>query len=122
PRGPSPSWPWAPSSPWRGSSPRGWRRRPGRPDPSGHHFDLALLGVETALAAKDLLQRADRDLELVEARLPRRQALEPEARRQQRHQDQVVAVPSGEADQLVGDAGDHRQQQEGGPPPAPLAP
>ena len=41
---------------------------------------------EPALGAQHLLQRPDRDLDLVERRLARRQPLQPEPRREQRHQ------------------------------------
>ena len=64
------------------------------------------------LDAHDLLQRPDRDLDLVERRLPRRQPLQPQARREQRHQDAVALVLAGVADQLVGEPGDHRQQED----------
>ena len=43
-----------------------------------HDLDLALGRVEAALALEDVLQRADRDFELVEGRLARREPLEPE--------------------------------------------
>ena len=48
----------------------------------GHDLDLALLRSDAALDVEDLLERADRDFELVERRLPGRQALEPETRRE----------------------------------------
>src|SRR5215207_11058356 len=78
----------------------------------GHYFDLALLGFEATLALEDVLERADRDLELVERRLPGRQPLQPESRREQGHQYPVARVLAGEADQLVGDPGDHGQEQD----------
>src|SRR5512133_292203 len=79
----------------------------------GHYFDALRLGRGAPpLALEHLAEGLDRDLELVERRLPRRQALQPEPGCQQRHQDPVVGVLSGEADQLVGDPRDHGQQQD----------
>src|SRR4029450_11035497 len=76
-----------------------------------HDFDaLGLRRGAPPLALEHLAQGADRDLELVERRLARRQPLEPEARCEQGHQDPVLGVLAGEADQLVRDPGDHRQQ------------
>ena len=46
----------------------------------GHDLDLALLGGDAALTAEHLLERTDRDFDLVERRLARRQPLQPEAR------------------------------------------
>ena len=68
--------------------------------------------VRRPSCSRTSLERPDRDLELVERRLARRQPLQPEPRREQRHQDAVVGVLAGEADQLVGDPGDHRQQHD----------
>ena len=69
-------------------------------------------GRDPALAEEHLLERTDRDLDLIERRLPRGQPLEPEAGREQRHQNRVLLVLAGKADQLVGEPGDHRQQQD----------
>ncbi len=60
----------------------------------------------------DLLQGANRDLDLVERGLARRQPLQPEAGCEQGHQDAVALVLAGVADQLVGEPGDHRQQED----------
>src|SRR5262249_14556781 len=73
---------------------------------------LSLGGGAPPLALEHLAEGLDRDLELVERGLPRRQALQPEAGRQKRHENPAVRVLAGEADQLVGDARDHRQQQD----------
>ena len=89
------------------------RIAPGLREPSAaaglrHYFDLALLGGHPTLEAQDLTERADRDLDLVEARLAGRQALEPETRRQERAKKDVLRVLAGEADHLVGEARDER--------------
>src|SRR6266487_4267273 len=76
-----------------------------------HHFDYARVRV-FGLEREDFLQRADRDLDLIERRLARREPLQPHPRRQQGHQDPVVLMFSRKADQLVGDACDHRQQED----------
>src|SRR3954469_5153388 len=71
------------------------------PSRSGH--DLDALGVgrgAPTLALENLAQSADRDLELIEGRLPRGQPLEPQAGRQERHQDAVAGVLAREPDQL----------------------
>ena len=61
-------------------------------------------GSSPALALQDLPQRANRNLELVERRLSRRQPLQPEPGREHRHQHPVLRVAAGETDQLVRDA------------------
>src|SRR5436190_24128352 len=81
---------------------------------SGHYLDLALVRVVGAFEREDFLERPDRYLDLVERRLPRREPLQPQARRQQRHQDAVALMLAGEADQLVGETGDDRQEQDAG--------
>ena len=58
--------------------------------PSGHHLDSLVRRSPAALELEHLAQRADRDLELVERRLARRQPLEPEAGREQRHRSRAV--------------------------------
>ena len=78
----------------------------------GHDLDLALLRRQPALEAEHPVERADRDLDLVERGGPGRQALEPEPRREDCAQDRVLRVLAGEADHLVGDAGDHGQEQD----------
>src|SRR5262245_7548503 len=77
----------------------------------GHDFDAIIRGT-ALLEMQDLAERADRDLELVEARLAGRQPLEPEARREDRHEDAVVLVLAGEADQLVREPCDQRQEED----------
>ena len=84
----------------------------GRNEASGHDFDPALFRRKPALHVEDLLERADRDFELVERGLPRRQALEPEARREEGHQHTVFGMPACKADQLVGEPSDERQEQD----------
>src|SRR3954447_11521125 len=75
---------------------------------SGHYLD-ACFGARVlhALLAHDLLERTDRDLDLLERRLARRQPLKPETGREQRHQHAIAGVPPREADQLVRDSRDH---------------
>ena len=73
---------------------------------SCHDLDLALLRSQPALEPEDLTERADRDLDLVERGLPRREALQPEPRREQCPERGVARVAAREADDLVGDPGD----------------
>ena len=73
---------------------------------TGEGADAGRLGVE------DVAQRLDRHLDLVERRLARRERLEPEARSEQRADDRVLRVLPAEPDHLVGQARDHRQEQD----------
>src|SRR6266480_6385954 len=75
-----------------------------------HHFDLTGVGIR-GLEREDFLQRTDRDLDLIERRLARRQSLQPHPRREQRHQDPVVLMLARKADELVGDSCDHGEQE-----------
>src|SRR5215210_9370158 len=78
-----------------------------------HDLDALRLRLGVALLEREHLpQGADRDLELVERRLARGQPLQPQPRREQRHQEAVLGVLPGEADQLVRDPGDHGQEQD----------
>ena len=61
---------------------------------------------------EDFLERTDRDFELVERRLPGRQPLKPETRREEGHEHPVLRVPACEADELVGEPRDDRQEQD----------
>src|ERR671939_1100005 len=61
-------------------------RQPGCCVLLGHDLHALGVGVGASFELQDLAQGADRDLELVEGRLARRQALEPQARCQERHQ------------------------------------
>src|SRR5262245_58882948 len=83
---------------------------------SRHHLDLGLgtvlLLALRVLAPAHLLQRANRDLDLVERRLARGEALEPQTGRQQHAEHAAGLVLAGEADQLVGKSGDHREEQD----------
>src|SRR5215207_10215545 len=86
--------------------------RSGSADPLRHYLDLALLGGDPPLEAKHLLERADRDFDLVERRLTRRQALKPHARCEEAPEGGIRCVLPREADDLVGDPGDERQEQD----------
>src|SRR5262249_8211158 len=93
-----------------GTSPTAAATSAGRCSCSGHDLDplgpgdLALL-----LELQDPLEGPDRDGDLVEVGLAGRGALQPEAGRQHRADDRVVAVLAGEPDDLVGQPGDRQQ-------------
>src|SRR5436190_15875883 len=58
----------------------------------GHYLDFTFGRAQAPFELQDLAERLDRHLELVERRLARRQALQPEAGREQRHQRAVTGV------------------------------
>src|SRR5260221_3271089 len=88
-----------------------------------HYLDGRSVRRAALFEIQDYPQRADRDLELVERRLARRQALEPQTGREQRHQHTVALVLAGEPDQLVREPGDQRQEQDPlGDQPVPVRP
>src|SRR4051812_35891499 len=71
-----------------------------------HYFDALRLGARAPfLELQNFPQRSNRDLELVERWLARRQPLQPHAGGKQHHQDAVVLMLAGETDELVGEAG-----------------
>src|SRR5713101_6449587 len=78
---------------------------------SGHDFDALSRWVALTFELQYLAQRTNRHLELLERRLPRRQPLQPEPGREDRHHDAVLVL-AGEADELVREAGDERQQRD----------
>src|SRR6202035_5049035 len=77
---------------------------------SGHDLH-AILSDTGSFELQDLAQCANRYLELFEGRLARRQPLQPQPRREDRHHDAVLVL-AGEADELVREAGDERQQRD----------
>jgi hypothetical protein len=65
-----------------------------------HDFDAtdAALGLRPLFRRQHVAEGVDRDLDLVERRLARRQRLQPQPWRQQLADDRVVRVPGAEAD------------------------
>lgn len=83
-------WRWSGSPYERYEWPRRATASPSLAKSSGHDFDaLSTLWRRVGLPIEHLAQRADRNLELCERGLAGRQSLEPEPRREQRHQGPV---------------------------------
>ena len=81
------------------------------PTASGHDLDAGHRRPSAPLGGQHALERADRDGDLVERRLARRQALQPEARREHGAHEREALEARGQPDDLVGDARDQRQQR-----------